>query len=70
MPSLADLPDPGIELRSPALQVDSLPHTESLKDSSLCYIYTTHTHIHIHSLNSQWVSETSLGGPAHCTYVL
>ena len=24
-PSLGDLPDPGIELRSPALQVDSLP---------------------------------------------
>ena len=25
IPSLADLPDPEIELRSPALQVDSLP---------------------------------------------
>ena len=25
MPSLADLPDPGIKLGSPALQVDSLP---------------------------------------------
>ena len=25
MPSPADLPDPGIELGSPALQVDSLP---------------------------------------------
>ena len=24
-PSLVDLPDPGIELRSPALQADSLP---------------------------------------------
>ena len=24
-PSLGDLPDPGIELRSPALQADSLP---------------------------------------------
>ena len=25
MPSPGDLPDPGIELRSPALQVDTLP---------------------------------------------
>ena len=44
IPSRVDLPNPGFELESPALQVDSLPHTESLKDSSLCYINTTHTH--------------------------
>ena len=25
LPSLGDLPDPGIELRSPALQADALP---------------------------------------------
>ena len=56
IPSPVDLPNPGFEPESPALQVDSLPHTESLKDSSLCYINTTHTHwILSGSLKPVWV---------------
>ena len=35
LPSPADLPDPGIELRSPALQVDSLPTELSEKPGVL-----------------------------------
>ena len=37
-PSPGDLPDPGIEPRSPALQVDSLP-SESPDQYILIYIY-------------------------------
>ena len=32
-PSLGDLPDPGIELRSPALQADSIPFEPSGKSN-------------------------------------
>ena len=41
MPSLGDLPHPGIEPRSPALQVDSLPSEPPGKP--ICI----HTHIHV-----------------------
>ena len=39
MPSPADLPDPGIELGSPALQVDSLPIELSVKHQIFPEIY-------------------------------
>ena len=38
MPSPGDLPNPGIELRSPALQVDSLP-TEPQGKPSFFFFY-------------------------------
>ena len=37
IPSPGDLPDPGIELRSPALQVDSLPSELPGKCSLICW---------------------------------
>ena len=37
-PSLGDLPNPGIELRSPALQADSLP-SEPLRKLTINMLY-------------------------------
>ena len=45
-PSPGDLPNPGIEPESPALQADSLPSEPPGKH---VYVYThTHTHTHTH----------------------
>ena len=37
MPSLADLPHPGIDTESPALQVDSLPAELQINEFDLVY---------------------------------
>ena len=39
-PSPGDVPDPGIELRSPALQADSLPYKPPGKSSMLNQLYS------------------------------
>ena len=47
-PSPADLPHPGIEPRSPALQVDSLP-SEPKGKPSVCVHICVHTRAHTHT---------------------
>ena len=46
LPSLWDLPDPGIEPRFPELQADSLPF--ELQERSVCIYIYTHIYIHIY----------------------
>ena len=42
-PSPGDLPDPGIELRSPALQADSLPsETSGKRTTDISYVKLGH----------------------------
>ena len=42
-PSLGDLPDTGIKVRSPELQEDSLPSEPPYKTELLCYTLETNT---------------------------
>ena len=49
IPSPADLPNPGIEPRSPALQADSLPTELSGKPSVSHHYYCHHIMISYHS---------------------
>ena len=65
-----DLPDPGIEPRSPALQADSLPLRQwgSPWNVRTHYIYTLYTYSHIHNTDQYMLR---LGGliekpAAHC----
>ena len=44
-PSPGDLPDPGIEPRSPALQADALPSEPPGKPISVQYIIVNYMHI-------------------------
>ena len=62
-PSPGDLPNPGIEPRSPALQADSLPAEPQGKPPQVTYIYI---YIYTHKRNQttgfkSWPSHPSLG---------
>ena len=41
-PSLGDLPDPGIEPRSPTLQADSLPAEPQVRKRKINIVYNTY----------------------------
>ena len=45
-PSSGDLPNPGIEIRSPSLQVDSLPAEPQGKPVRVCVCVYTSTNIY------------------------
>ena len=67
IPSLADLPDPGIELGSPALQVDSLPTELSGKplNDSIAHSKTKFSKLHVLRLYCPKSLETEVTSPGH-----